>query len=154
MMLKALSAGKMGYYALALGTLMLTFISPIISQVPISTVNVTNSLGLSCQAYCVGINGAPFDAAIPSTWDGANCVNATRLFGGMPYLPVSCFAAYPEEPLLCTCTPSVQGRDGQGLGWNQVGYASDGENAWLIDSNQQPPCRATYHMREFSLDVL
>ena len=123
------SYGRMAY-ALACALMLMNLISPIISQVPALTVNVTNSLSISCQAYCVGINGAPYEAAIPSTWDGAYCVNATRLFNGVPYLPVPCSAVYPEEPLMCTCTPSDQGRDGQGLGWNQVGYASEGEQAY------------------------
>ena len=107
---------------------MLTFISPTFSQAPALTAIGTNLLNISCRAYCAGINGAPYDAAIPSTWDGAYCVNASRTSGGVPYMQVPCSAVYPGwgEALLCTCAPSDQGRDGQGLGWNQVDYASEG----------------------------
>ena len=119
-------------FALACALLIMTFISPIvISQAPDLTAIGTNSLGMSCQAYCVGINGSPSDASIPSTWDGAYCVNASRLYGGDPYMQVPCTAVYPGETLQCTCAPSHQGRDGSGLGWNQVNYTSEGEHACM-----------------------
>jgi hypothetical protein len=134
-LLMQVSSGKMMHSLLLPALVMLTLlISPIVSQDPTAlTAAGTNALGISCQAYCVGINGAPYDASIPSDWDGAYCVNTSRTSGGVPYMQVPCSAVYSDwgEALLCTCAPSDQGRDGQGLGWNQVGYASEGERACL-----------------------
>jgi len=125
-MKKSLNSRRMVHAFLACA-LVMTFISPTVSQV--TTADGYNYLGISCQAYCVGISSAPYDASIPSTWDGSYCVNASRTSGGAPYMQVPCSAVYSGwgEALLCTCAPSDQGRDGQGLGWNQVDYASEGE---------------------------
>ena len=147
------SSGKIPpFFCLACALILTLIISPKIasSQVPDLTAVVTNSLGISCQAYCVGINGAPYDPQIPRIWPGAYCVNATRLIKGVAYMQVPCTAAYDNvtgETLQCTCTPSDQGRDGQGLGWNQVGYASEGEHTVSWNLSATLPCARACMLR-------
>jgi hypothetical protein len=128
------SSGKIASFAFACA-LILTFISPIVSQAPaLLTAIGTNSLGVSCQAYCVGIKGAPYSNSIPRMWAGAYCVNASRLTaGGVPYTQVPCTTAVAGPTLQCTCAPSSQGPNGAGLGWNMVNYASEGEHLFMAD---------------------
>lgn len=62
----------------------------------------------SCQAYCEGIGGGPWNGELPQNWNGANCQDT---IGGGDCNTIK------GSPTQCICAQS-------GWGWSQRGWRS------------------------------
>ena len=62
---------------------------------------------VSCEVYCNGLDGAPWNAELPIEWNGATCYETSN-----PRLSCKIVPKYAQIPALdyCVCTPT-------GLGW-------------------------------------
>lgn len=76
------------------------------SKVPAVTKVVSRNNGtISCNAYCAGAEGNPWNGELPVEWNGAKCVGTNR-----PGLGCNDIAGLTTG-LQCTCAPT-------GTGWN------------------------------------
>ena len=62
----------------------------------------------SCQAYCEGIGGGPWNGELPRNWNGADCQDT---IGGGDCNTIK------GSPTQCICTAN-------GRGWSQQGWRS------------------------------
>jgi hypothetical protein len=72
--------------------------------VPQQTVYGNNGT-VTCERYCGGVSGGPWNGELPKSWNGARCV-------GTPNSSAGCFSTTWPTPLVCTCAAT-------GTGWNQ-----------------------------------
>ena len=70
---------------------------------PVQTVYGNNGT-VTCETYCGGVNGGPWNGELPRSWNGARCV-------GSPGNSSGCFSTAPNQ-INCACTPT-------GAGWRQ-----------------------------------
>lgn len=62
-----------------------------------------NNGTVSCQRYCQGIGGGPWNGELPKDWNGANCVST-------PENPSLGCNSTSDKPIMCRCEKS-------GAGW-------------------------------------
>jgi|LakMenE18May11ns_1017448.scaffolds.fasta_scaffold8210602_1 hypothetical protein len=70
------------------------------TEEPIWTVG--NNGSVSCDKYCQGINGAPWNNELPVDWNGANCSEAKDAVTNQT---VSCSATHGKH-VKCLCKKS------------------------------------------------
>jgi hypothetical protein len=61
-----------------------------------------NNGTVSCEDYCEGINGGPWNGELPVDWNGAMCI-------GVPSNPSLGCEKAAGVPVVCTCTKTGQG---------------------------------------------
>ena len=74
--------------------------TPKSAPAPIWTVG--NNGSVSCDKYCQGINGAPWNNELPVDWNGANCSEAKDAVTNQT---VSCSATHGKD-VKCLCKKS------------------------------------------------
>ena len=72
----------------------------------IFVIHASLNMQVSCETYCNGIDGAPWNGELPSGWNGATCVSTSDPSISCTDIPGV------SNPVYCVCTPS-------GLGWAQ-----------------------------------
>jgi hypothetical protein len=77
---------------------------PGTQAIPQQTVYGNNG-SVTCERYCGGVSGGPWNGELPKSWNGARCV-------GSPNSSAGCFSTTSPTPLICTCAAT-------GTGWNQ-----------------------------------
>lgn len=81
---------------------------------PVEQQTQGNNGTVSCNRYCSGVDGGPWNGELPASWGGAKCVRTTD-----PSVECGKIAGLRPQGIGCICAPDPKS------GWNKKGYVAE-----------------------------
>jgi hypothetical protein len=81
---------------------------------PVQQQTYGNNGTVSCNRYCSGVDGGPWNGELPASWGGAKCVGTTD-----PSVECGKIAGLRPQGIGCICAPDPKS------GWNKKGYVAE-----------------------------